>query len=171
MKIKTLAKWSILGLSAAMTIGFAGCGGQELVTFGQYSGTYDGKSYSVAASNWEKKETQEGFDGVWKLTGTVKYDANTGKTLYYGNADTQHYVAITVNHEDDVKPENPTYKIDDRTLSTFDNGNPHTFTLIKAISEESKDFTLTINWNSDTTVKYKFILDNSAFTLEAKPAE
>lgn len=171
MKIKNFAKWSMFGLCAAATLGCVGCGGQEeLVTFGQYSGTYDTKSYSVAASTWEKQENEEGFDGVWKLTGLVKYDNNTGKALYYGSADTHYYVAITVKPDKDVTPQDPTYKVDSRTLKPFDNGNENTFTLIKAISAESKDFTLTINWNPETTVKYKFVINQADFTLEENHA-
>jgi len=89
--------------------------------------------------------------------------------LYYSNADTKHYVAITVNHESGVVPENSTYLVNSNTVRPFDNGNQNTFTLIKSISEQSQDFTLTINWNKDTQVKYKFIVDQSAFTLEPAP--
>ena len=171
MNSKILTKIGVFGLCAASVLGCAGCGEKELVTFGQYSGTYENNTYSVAATTWEKQNDQEGFDGIWKLTGQVKYDENTGKALYYGDADTHYYAAITVNHADGVTPENPTYQVDGRTLKPFDNGNEDTFTLIKSISKESKDFVLTIKWNSDTTVKYKFVLDNTAFTLQEKPAE
>ncbi len=169
MKSKTLVKLGALGMCALAAVGFVGCGKSELVSFGQYSGTYDNNNYSVAASTWEKQSDEEGFNGVWKLTGTVKYDDNTGKALYYGNADTKHYVAITVNHESGVVPEDSTYLVNSNTVRPFDNGNQNTFTLIKSISEQSQDFTLTINWNKDTQVKYKFIVDQSAFTLEPAP--
>lgn len=171
MNSKTLTRIGLFGLCAASVMGCLGCGEQELVTFGQYSGTYDNNSYSIAASTWEKQQDEEGFDGVWKLTGQVKYDENTGKALYYGGADTHYYVAITAVPADGVTPENPTYKVDSRTLTPFDNGNTSSFTLIKSISKDSKDFVLTINWNSDTTVKYKFVLDKTAFTLEEKPVQ
>lgn len=166
MKIKTLAKVAVFGLGCLMATGLAGCGNDELVSFGQYSGTYQGKTYSVAASQWEKQEDEESFDGVYKLVGEVKYDDQTGKTLYYGDADTKYFVAITINHEDGIMPQDSTFQIEDRTLKVFDNGNPNTFTLIKSISQETKDFTLTIKWNSDTTVKYKFVIDKDSFTLE-----
>lgn len=169
MKSKTLVKLGALGMCALSAVGFAGCGKGELVSFGQYSGTYDNNNYSVAASTWEKQSDIEGFNGVWKLIGTVKYDDNTGKALYYGDADTKHYVAITVNHESGVVPENPTYLVNSNTVKPFDNGNENTFTLIKSISDQSQDFTLTINWNKDTQVKYKFVIDQSAFTLEPAP--
>ena len=169
MKIKTLTKIGTLGICALTAVGFAGCGKNELVTFGQYGGTQEKNSYSVAASMWEKQADQEGFNGVWKLTGTVKYDDNTGKALYYGDYDTKHYVAITVKPDKDVKVENPSYIMNNNSLNPFDNGNENSFTLIKSISEQSTDFTLTINWNSETSVKYKFIVDQEAFTLEAAP--
>lgn len=170
MKTKTLTRLGVLGMCAVSVMGFAGCGkGNELVTFGQYSGTYENNNYSVAASTWEKQTDQEGFKGVWKLTGQVKYDDNTGKALYYGAYDTKHYVAITFKHEEGVVPEDATYLINTSTLKPFDNGNQETFTLIKSISEESTDFTVTINWNSENKDVYKFILDHSAFTLQEAP--
>ena len=171
MNNKILTKVGLFGLCAASILGCVGCGEQELVTFGQYSGTYENNNYSVAATTWQKQEDQEGFDGVWKLTGEVKYDENTGKALYYESADTHYYVAISVNHADGVEPKNPSYKVDDRALKPFDNGNPNTFTLIKSISKDSKDFVLTINWNETTSVKYKFLLDQESFTLQPKPEQ
>ena len=169
MKTKTLTKIGAFGICALSAVGFVGCGKTELVTFGSYSGTYESNNYSVASSTWEKQKDEEGFNGVWKLVGQVKYDDNTGKALYYGSADTKHYVAITVNHESGVVPENPTYLVNSNTVRPFDNGNENSFTLIKSIGEDSKDFTLTINWNKDTQVKYKFVLDKTAFTLEPAP--
>lgn len=169
MKGKLLTKIGVFGVCALSAVGFVGCGNAEFVTFGPYSGTYDNNNYSVASSTWEKQVDEEGFNGVWKLVGQVKYDDNTGKALYYGNADTKHYVAITVNHENGVTPENPTYFVNNNQLKPFDNGNENSFTLIKSIGETSGDFTLTINWNSQSQVKYKFILDKTAFTLEPAP--
>lgn len=169
MKTKTLTKIGALGVCALSAVGFVGCGKTEMVTFGQYSGTYDNNNYSVAASTWEKQKDEEGFNGVWKLVGQVKYDDNTGKALYYGNADTKHYVAITVKAEDGVVPKDSTYLVNSNQVKPFDNGNDKSFTLIKSISEQSDDFSLTINWNVDTQVKYKFILDKTAFTLEPAP--
>lgn len=169
MKSKTLTKIGALGICALSAVGFVGCGKTGLVSFKQYSGTYDNNNYSVAASNWERQKDQEGFNEVWKLTGMVKYDDNTGKALYYGNADTKHYVAITVKHDKNVVPENPTYLVNSNQVKPFDNGNDNTFTLIKSISSQSQDFTLTINWNSESQVKYKFVIDQTAFTLEDAP--
>ena len=171
MKNKLLSKTLLFGLTAVAALGLVGCGHKEDVTFGQYSGTYDNNSYSVAASTWEKQKDQEGFDGVWKLTGTVQYDDNTGKALYYGSADTKHFVAITVKHDDKVKVEEPKFYVNDTLKKTFDNGNKETFTLVKAISQETQDFTIKIEWNKDTTVKYKFLLDKESFTLEPAPQE
>ncbi len=169
MKGKLLTKIGAIGICALSAVGFVGCGNTELVTFGQYSGTYDNNNYSVASSTWEKQTDQEGFNGVWKLVGQVKYDDNTGKALYYGDADTKHYVAITVVPEAGVTPENSTYFVNSNQLKPFENGNDNSFTLIKSVSEQSGDFTLTINWNSEKQVKYKFILDQTAFTLESAP--
>lgn len=169
MNLKNALKTSILALLCISSLSMAGCGAKENVSFSQYSGTYDGKSYSIAASTWEKQEDEEGFESVWKLVGEVKYDENSGKVLYYGSADTQHFIAITINAAEGVQPENPTYKIDEKTLKPFDNGNQKTFTLIKAISAQSKDFTLTLKWNSDSEVKYKFLINQGDFTLQEKP--
>lgn len=162
MKKKLL---NLLGCLAALLVGAAtlvGCGATEPVTFGRVSNTYDGKNYTIAASTWNKVEAAEGFDGAYELTGDVAYNGEAGAILGYpAGQDNTHFVAIKFVAASGVKVEEPTYFVDNNQLTPFDDKNSNELVLIKRLASNSKNFTVTIKWNKDTTVKYSFNVEKA----------
>lgn len=162
MKKKLLTSFACFAVMLMGAVMLVGCGATEPVTFGRISNSYDGKNYTIAATTWKKIEAAEGFDAAYELTGTVEYNDKAGSVLGYpAGQDNTHFVAIKFTPASDVKVENPTYMVDSQTLTPFDTKNDKEFVLIKRLASDSRNFTVTIKWNKDTTVKYSFNVEKA----------
>lgn len=174
MKKKLLTSFACVAMVLLGAVGLVGCGAKaELVTFKGISGEYDGKAYSVAATTWEKQANQDGFDGVWKLNvnAPVAYDAATHDALGFA-ADEYNFVGIQFVPAAGVEVKDATYFVNQNKITPFAEEEGETglklMMALKTTKAEDKDgklivteagnFTVTINWNADTTVKYSFIV-------------
>jgi len=160
MKKKLFTMFACFAVALVGAITLVGCGETAPVSFGKYSSSYNGKDYVVASTTWKEVEAEKGFDGAYELTGNVEYNNKVTSILGFDEG-TTHFVAIRFNVASGVKVENPTYKVDDKTVTPFDTENEKVLVLIKGVTSASKNFTVTINWNKDTTVKYSFNVEKA----------
>ena len=81
-------------------IGFTACGKKSLYNI-DFSGNIEGENYSVAGSTWEQS-SEDGFDAVYTLKGTIAYDKTTADKMGYTDGRV-HFVLIKFTSDEVTK--------------------------------------------------------------------
>lgn len=175
-----LACFAVIILGA---ISFVGCGKNEKPLYNlNFGGNVAGENYSVAGSTWEKT-SEEGYDAVYTLKGTVAYDAVNTTAMGYGE-DIKHLVLIrftsdtvqkvSYNEEDETGFYNILNKGTENEKvkhSSFQTNSPEssktTYYFYKGVDNTVKTFTMHISFDgtAEHEAVYKFVIDPANYTL------
>ena len=173
-------------LIAFCALSFAACGSKSLYTI-NFGGNIEGESYNVAATTWEKS-SEEGFEAVYTLKGTVEYDAETAEAMGYTDGRT-HFALIrfTSDSVDRVAYDSTTEegfyciinkgtaneKVKHASFSSGDGANnSNTYYFYQGLDETDRTLTLSISFDGteENERTYKFVINPDNYTLADAPA-
>lgn len=177
-------------LIAFCALSFAACGSKSLYTI-NFGGNIEGESYNVAATTWEKS-SEEGFEAVYTLKGTVEYDIETARALGYVDADDngrKHFALIRFTSDTlervswDEEEQTGFYCIIDKGTANekvkhggFGSGNDTTknttYFFYQGVDNTIRTLTLSISFDGteENERTYKFVIDPDNYTLADAPA-
>ena len=167
-------------------IGFTACGKKSLYNI-DFSGNIEGENYSVAGSTWEQS-SEDGFDAVYTLKGTIAYDKTTADKMGYTDGRV-HIVLIKFTSDEVTKV---SYNKEDGTgfynilnkgtenekvkHQSFTTDSPEssktTYYFYQGIDNTVRTVTMHISFDgtAEHEAVYKFVIDPANYKLAEAPA-
>jgi len=168
---------------------FSGCANKPLYNIDFTGGNiiYNGESATVKGATWEKVADEDGFDAVYKLTGTVPYNQFVAEKIYGTHDLNVVLIKFTSDRVTKVSYDKTTdtgfynilnkdttnEKVKHASFSSSDGETAKTtYFFYQQVTNEVRTLTMNISFDGtkENEAVYKFIIDPANYTLEAPTA-